>query len=467
MTLLPKAPLLSAIDALLELSDPSKVSSKDDFGAFERRVRERSMAVEREILAVHLKAADIDEAELEIDGVIHRKVLRSSQTYTTASGEVEVERTLYRPRGSRDGEAVPALDRILGLVEGHLTPQAAATALYLVAEMTPKGAEALLKRVGTMTASKSTLHRVANAVSEKWEADREGFEASLRSSIKVPKAAYSVAVSLDGVLAPMADGGKAEKRAATEAAGLSPSGPAGYREVGCATLSFCDAEGDLISAIRMARSPEKNKLTLKEMLHAELNAVLDLRPNLKVVKLADGAEDNWTFLSAEVRPGVEVIDFFHAVEHLSRALSAAYGEGSVEARRRLVELRHSLLEEDEGVERVIRSLTYLGKKHNRNSDVTRALGYFRKHRHRMSYCALRKLHLPIGSGVVEAACKTLVAQRLKRSGMRWSDDGAQAILTPRGWVQSDRYDDAWALIAAKYKVEVSTVAQVIPFKSAA
>lgn len=467
MTSHPKAPLQSAIDALLELSDPSKVSSKDDFGAFERRLRERTMAVEREVLASHLEAADIDEAEIEIDGVLHRRVIRAAQTYLTAAGEVEVERTLYRPRGSRDAECVPALDRVLGLVEGHLTPLAAATALYLVAEMTPKGAEALLQRIGTMTPSKSTLHRLANAASESWEAGRDEFEASLRSTIKIPKDAYAVAVSLDGVLAPMADGGKAEKRAATEAAGLSPSGPAGYREVGCATLSFCDPEGNLISAIRMARSPEKNKLSLKAMLHAELNAALTLRPDLKVVKLADGADDNWTFLSEEVRPGVEVIDFFHAVEHLSRALAAAYGEGSVEARRRLVELRHCLLEEDEGVEHVIGSLAYLAKKHSRIGDITRALGYFRKHRHRMSYCALKKRHLPIGSGIVEAACKTLVAQRLKRSGMRWSDDGAQAILTPRGWVQSDRYDEAWALIAATYKVEVSRVAQVIPLKSAA
>ena len=467
MTQLPDAKIRIAIDALLDLGDPSKVSSKDDFGAFERRLRERTMAVEREILAAHLKAADIDEPEVEIDGVLHRKVMRSSQTYLTAAGEVAVERTLYRPRGSRDEATVPALDRIIGIVEGHLTPHAAATAMYLVSELTPKGAEALLERIGTMTVSKSTLHRLPNAVRETWEADRTAFEDSLRSAIVIPPNAFSVAVSLDGVMAPMVDGRRAEKRAATEAAGLSPSGPAGYREVGCATVSFCDGKGDLISAIRMARSPEKNKLSLKEMVRAELNAVLTIRPNLRVVKLADGAEDNWTFLSEEIRSGVEVIDFFHAVEHLSHALNVAYGEGTIEARRRLVELRHSLVEEDEGAERVIRALGYLAKKHSKRTEIARALGYFKKHRARMSYSALKKLGLPIGSGVVEAACKTLVAQRLKRSGMRWSDDGAQAILTPRGWVQSERFDQAWALVAATYKLEVSTVAQIIPFQSAA
>lgn len=67
----------------------------------------------------------------------------------------------------------------------------------------------------------------------------------------------------------------------------------------------------------------------------------------------------------------------------------------------------------------------------------------------------------IGSGVVEAACKTLVAQRLKLSGMRWSKDGAQAILTMRGWDQSERFDGAWALVAATYEREIHVLANVV------
>lgn len=62
---------------------------------------------------------------------------------------------------------------------------------------------------------------------------------------------------------------------------------------------------------------------------------------------------------------------------------------------------------------------------------------------------------------MEAACKTLVAQRLKLSGMRWSTKGAQAILTMRGWDQSDRFDEAWALVAATYHREVHVLANVV------
>ena len=80
----------------------------------------------------------------------------------------------------------------------------------------------------------------------------------------------------------------------------------------------------------------------------------------------------------------------------------------------------------------------------------------------MDYAGLKSAGFAIGSGLVEAACKTLVAQRLKLSGMRWGL-GAQAILTARGWDQSDRFDEAWALLAAHYQTEVHVLARVIPF----
>ena len=72
----------------------------------------------------------------------------------------------------------------------------------------------------------------------------------------------------------------------------------------------------------------------------------------------------------------------------------------------------------------------------------------------MDYAGAAKRGLPIGSGVVEAACKTLVTERLKRSGMRWREAGGQAILTVRGWVQSGRFEAAWTLLAATYRDEV-------------
>jgi hypothetical protein len=162
--------------------------------------------------------------------------------------------------------------------------------------------------------------------------------------------------------------------------------------------------------------------------------------------------------------GTEIVDFFHAAEHLNTALASVYGDGTVEARRRFEDLRFVLREEPEGVEKVIRSLDYLRKKHPSKSQLSKELAYFRNQRHRMRYQQFVAEGLPIGSGVVEAACKTLVTQRMKQSGMRWGQDGGQAILTVRAWTQSgDRFDRAWALLAATYQAEVIVLHNVVPF----
>jgi hypothetical protein len=315
-----------------------------------------------------------------------------------------------------------------------------------------------------MTPSKSSLDRLPKALSARWEEERVHFEKVLREGDLIPQRATTAAVSLDGVLAPMKDGGAQQKRRKTAEEGRLTRGPAGYREVGCGTLSFCDAKRDMISAVRIARMPEPKKATLKRTLFADVTAALAARPDLVLVKLADGAEDNWTFLAKELPAGIEILDFYHAAEHLDGALGSVYGDGTIEARKRFEALRFELLEEPEGAEKVIRALDYLHKKHPHQARVTKELAYFRKNRHRMRYQQFVAEGLPIGSGVVEAACKTLVTQRMKQSGMRWEEAGGQAILTVRGWTQSgDRFDRAWTLLAATYLAEVVTLHNVVPF----
>ena len=71
--------------------------------------------------------------------------------------------------------------------------------------------------------------------------------------------------------------------------------------------------------------PEMNKATLKSQLTAEVMGALIQRPDLRVVKVADGAPDNWSYLGETLPFGVEVLDFYHATEHLGAALGAAYG----------------------------------------------------------------------------------------------------------------------------------------------
>jgi hypothetical protein len=437
-----------------------------DLEAFERELRERFRAAEAEVMGEELGRFDIDAPAVDIDGVPHRRVLRSSQTYMTAAGPVSVERTLYSTR--QDGErAVPALELRAGIVEGYFTPLAAQHAAWAVAHLTPGESETMFERLGAMTPSKSSLDRLPKALSALWEADRADFERRLRAGEKLPKAAHTVGVSLDGVLLPMKDGAREEKRARTRAAGHLAKGPAGYSEAGCGTLTLYDRQGEPLRTVRLGRMPESGKTTVKEQIASELDAMLAQRPDLRVVTVADGAHDNWAFLGRLPggRSEAQVVDFWHAAEYLHGGMAAVYGEASTKCRAEFEKYRHILRHDDDGVQKVIRHLRYLKEKHPRRKKLAEALTYFRHHRHRMRYAQLARRHMPIGSGIVEAACKTLVTQRLKRSGMRWRHAGGQAVLTLRALEQSGRFDRAWQLLRAAYRRDVHLPANVVDIRS--
>ncbi len=74
----------------------------------------------------------------------------------------------------------------------------------------------------------------------------------------------------------------------------------------------------------------------------------------------------------------------------------------------------------------------------------------------MNYYDLRKNKLPIGSGVVEAACKNLIGARMKKSGMRWTIDGGQTVLTLRSLILSNRWDNFWAYFIQQHFPEFVT-----------
>jgi hypothetical protein len=467
-TSVPNAAASTPLEKLREFLETHGMNGKTGpraFADFERDLHARLMEVERDVIASEMKKLDVEDDAVVIEGKLHRRVLRAAQTYMTTAGEVVVERNLYKDRADEDGRCVSPMELQLGIVGDFWTPRAAQQALWVVTQMTPKKSAELFERVGNMEPSKSSIDRLPKLIAQKWEENRGALEQALRDGLEIPEGTVSIAVSLDGVLAPI-DGGNSptQVRADAAAEGRTSKGPAGYREAGCATIAFCDAKGDMLGAIRMARAPEPKKATLKTMLAAEVSAVLAKQPNLRLVKVADGAGDNWDFLSSSALPaGEEALDFFHASEHLHVAIAAAYGDGTHETRFRYDTLRDTLRDEPDGADKVIRALKHLAAKHPQKKSIATELAYFRKNRRRMQYADLKAKGLMIGSGIVEAACKTMVAQRLKQSGMRWSSAGAQAVLTPRGWDQSDRFDEAWALIAAAFQSEVTLLANVIAF----
>lgn len=256
--------------------------------------------------------------------------------------------------------------------------------------MTPGKAAELFARVGSMAPSKSSLDRLPKALGQRWEEERETFESALRDALEVPEGATTVAVSIDGVLAPV-DGANSptdvHRKAAKE--GRQSKGPAGYRELGCATLAFCDDKGDLLSALRFGRSPESKKLTLKDTLRRDLAHVLAQHPNLRLGKISDAGGDNWEFFDT-LPEGPTILNFSHASEHLAAALTAVHGEGTMKSRHQFEALRERLLLEEDGAEAVINALTYLRRKHPRIARVALELRYFRKNKERMRYADWKK-----------------------------------------------------------------------------
>ena len=99
-----------------------------------------------------------------------------------------------------------------------------------------------------------------------------------------------------------------------------------------------------------------------------------------------------------------------------------------------------------------------GKKNKRRRKLLNTeRPYFKNQRERMDYADYQERGLPMGRGVVEAACKTLVSSRLKRSGMRWGMAGGQAVLTLRSVIQSDRWERAWFLLRNDFRKLVTVV----------
>lgn len=455
------------LEELLEArSQEGSTQATLTFEAFEVDLGHAMRHVENELKAIDLARYDIDADAVVIGGKEWRKCLADQpKTYLSASGPVTVSRNLYRPVDG--GKSICPLELRTGIISGLYTPVLARQVSYLMGHMTSQETSDVFVELGISGPSSRSCDRLPKVLSPVWEANREAWEDALRQQEFVSAEASVVAVSLDGVMVPDKDGqrGAKAKREAVKEQGMSTqlSGPAGYREVGCGTVTLYDAEANRLDTVRYARAPESKKKTLTEELDAELASIVAVRPDLELVALADGAEENWRYFDRPLyAKATKIVDHGHASQHLKAGLGAYYGDKSVEGRAEYERLRIILRDQLGGVDQVITELGGLvrkmgGKRLKRRRKLLGAeLNYFKNQRERMAYADYQARGLPIGSGVVEAACKTLATQRLKRSGMSWRD-GKQAILTIRSLQQSNRWMAAWGLLSGHFRVEVISV----------
>jgi hypothetical protein len=315
-----------------------------------------------------------------------------------------------------------------------------------ISEMTMEGAESFFREVGVIGASRSSLLRLGGTLSDAWESDREANEQAVREATPIPADTTTAVVSLDGVMVMMTDSDRAARKAAIRSRGQRDNSPAGWKEASVGVVSFHDKDGERLQTRRYGRMPEPDKRSTKAWLQAELAYIRTVRPDLAVVAIADGAANNWTFLE-QLGADFEVVDFFHTVEHLNRHVSKAHGASALVTQRQVQRYRHALLSTPGAATDVFAKLEaqHRRKRIKRHPNAKgEQLTYFQRHHRRMDYAALRANHLPIGSGVTESTCKLTICDRLRRTGMRWSSRGGQAIITLRALRTSGQFDAGWA-----------------------
>ncbi len=167
----------------------------------------------------------------------------------------------------------------------------------------------------------------------------------------------------------------------------------------------------------------------------------------KVVVIADGARYNWEIAALHFPGCTEIVDLYHAREHLHDLCNLLVPGGG----RDLVGLRTRWLTWlDEGkVKKIIQKAEgLLPKRGKRKKKILKEMAYFKKNAFRMRYADFRRQGLFVGSGVVEAGCKTIIGKRLKQSGMQWTVRGANAIIALRCCHLSGRWEDFWEQRAA-------------------
>jgi len=161
----------------------------------------------------------------------------------------------------------------------------------------------------------------------------------------------------------------------------------------------------------------------------------------EVVYLGDGAPWNWELQRVFFPMAIGIVDFYHAAEHVAKVVDLIEDHSTRTGRKRRRRWVKLLLR---GRLDVFLAQARASFPTDKKEAGEKALAYFEKNRERMRYGEFRAKGYFIGSGVVEAACKTIVAQRLKGSGMHWSERGLSNILAIRTAILSRRYEELWS-----------------------
>ena len=372
-----------------------------------------------------IKQFDTKGEIIRVNGIKHTVKNYAPEIYQTPYGPVQVARHTYQT--SKGGRAYVPLENDSRMVLNS-TPKYSQIVSGKYARF---GADAIREDLLECN-GRSISRNYAKKLSDYVGAVAQGYEIDWHYDLpEFEQPVASISLGLDGTCMLMRDGG--------------------WREAMCGTIAFYAPDGERLHTIYCASTPEYGKEKFKNKFSQEIQRVQNEFPDVVYVGVADGAKDNWIFLNQYTKH--LVLDFYHAREYISRAANAIFGKDTKGKISWVEDWSHRLKHKQGTVGRLIRELelcrTKLDKKNflERDEELRQVIGYYTNNKHRMRYAYQLKHKLPLGSGVTEAACKTLVKQRMCISGSRWREHGASCVLALRSLkLTQGRWQQFWAYV---------------------
>jgi uncharacterized protein UPF0236 len=365
---------------------------------------------------------------------------RTEKTFQTAVGPLTLARAYYHCDLCHQGWF--PRDAALGLQWGSLSPAVVRMTGLVGARVSFAESEELLWELAGVRVEAKHVERVAEALGAEIAQDERQVVDELEAHEALPHTLY---LGMDGTGVPM------RKEELQGRVGKQEDGTAKTREAKLCTIWSAEGRDDkgvptkdhgsvsysaaIESAATLDTDTELSDFAQRVEREARRRGFLRAR---RSVVLGDGAPWIWK-LAAELFPGAtEILDRFHAKEHLSEVAKAIWGPQS--------DLGHYWLtsryeELDAGdVDAILAALRMHAAT---NDEARKCVGYVQTNRSRMRYPHFRALGLCTSTGVLEAGCGVVIGSRLKRSGMHWTVRGANSILALRTLILSDRFQDFW------------------------
>ncbi len=371
-----------------------------------------------------LKVFDTNGAPIQLGSVRMTSKGKVKKRYETPYGAVDLERHVYQT--SSGGKTYCPLDEKARIITSS-TPRFAKIISHKYAKESAKSVAEDLSSNHGRTVSRSFLQNVVEVIGSIAEATEEAW---MYATPEQKEPVTTVAISLDGTCVLMRKDG--------------------YREAMTGTISLYSRQGERLHTVYIGASPQYGKQKFLERLEKEIYAIKLQYPDAHYIGIADGAKFNWNFLDKHTT--YPILDFYHATEYLANAAKAKFPQYYNEVQRKawLNNACHALKHEAGAANALLnemREIPTKGLSCDHQERLSSAISYFRNQKSRMDYNHYRQLNMPIGSGVTEAACKTLIKQRLCQSGMKWGEKGARLLLCLRSLVCTPtRFDQFWERI---------------------